>query len=83
MHSLEKRIAELEKASSIGQETTTIVIRFLSSENLDGEIQELQDSNGLQQWKRQPGETEQALIDRATNEVSRNGSGCTMLMQRP
>lgn len=81
MQSLEKRITELEKASSIGEGVTTIIVRFMSPENLDGEIQELQDSKRLQQWKRQPRETEQALIDRATNEVSRNGAGCTMLMQ--
>ena len=81
MPSLERRIAELEKAGSIGEGVTTIIVRFMSPENLDGEIQELQDSEGLQQSKRQPGETEQALIDRATLEVKRNGAGCTMLMQ--
>ena len=81
MQSLEKRIAALEQANSIGERVTTFIIRFLSPENLDEEIQELQDSKGLQHWKRQPGETEQALIDRATHEVTRNGAGCTMLMQ--
>lgn len=81
MQALEKRIIELEKASSTGEEPTTIVVRFMSPENLDVEIQELQDADGLQQWRRQPGETEQALIDRATNEVTRNRAGCTMLMQ--
>lgn len=82
MQSLEKRIAELEKASSTGEVPTTIVIRFLSPENGNKEIQELHDWQGDQQWQRQPGETEQALIDRATNEVRRNGAGCTMLMQK-
>ena len=81
MHRLEKRINELEKASSIGEGRTTIVVQFMSPENLDGEIQELHDSKGLQHWRRQPGETEQALIDRATLEVTRNGAACTMLMQ--
>ncbi len=81
MKSLDKRISELEKASATGEGPTTIVIRFLSSENRDAEIQSLKDWKGDQQWQRQPGETEQALIDRATKEVSRNGAGCTMLMQ--
>ncbi len=81
MKSLDKRISELEKASASGEGPTTIVIRFLSSENRDAEIQSLKDWKGDQQWQRQPGETEQALIDRATKEVSRNGAGCTMLMQ--
>lgn len=81
MKSLDKRISELEKASATGEGPTTIVIRFLSSENRDAEIQSLKDWKGDQQWQRQPGETEQALIDRATKEVSRNGAGCTMLLQ--
>ena len=81
MQTLDKRITELEKASSTGKGPTTIVIRFLSSENRDAEIQSLKDWKGDQQWQRQPGETEQALIDRATKEVSRNGAGCTMLLQ--
>jgi hypothetical protein len=81
MQNLEKRITELEKASSTSEGPTTIVIRFLSAGNLHEEIQTLKDWKGDQQWKRQPGETEQALIDRATKEVSRNGSGCTMLLQ--
>ena len=81
MQSLEKRITELEKAGSTGEGPTTIVIKFLSPENRDVEIQQLKDWKGDQQWQRQPGETEQALIDRATNEVTRNGAGCTMLMQ--
>lgn len=81
MQNLDKRISELEKASATVEGPTTIVIRFLSSENRDAEIQSLKDWKGDQQWQRQPGETEQALIDRATKEVSRNGVGCTMLMQ--
>ena len=81
MQSLEKRITELEKSTALGEMVTTIVVRFMSPDNLNEEIQELQGSKGLQQWKRQPGETEQELIDRATNEVTRNGAGCMMLMQ--
>ena len=80
MQNLKNRLSALEKSTSIGEETTTIFIRFMSPGNLHEEIQQLKNWNGHQQWKRQPGETEQALMDRASNEVSRNGSGCTMLL---
>ena len=81
MQNLEKRITELEKSSTIGEGVTTIVIRFLSPGNLHEEIQGLKDWKGDKEWKRQPGETEQALIDRADSEVKRNRAGCTMLLQ--
>lgn len=81
MHRFEKRLADLEKASAIVEGPTTIVVSFLSSDDRDAEIQTLKDSQGNQQWTRLPGETEQALTDRATKEVSRNGAGCTVLMQ--
>lgn len=80
MQSLERRIAELEKAGSTDEGPMTIVIRWMTPGNLDDEIQELHDWKGSQQWKRQPGETEQELIDRATREVTRNGPGCALLM---
>ena len=80
MHSLEKRIAELEKASSIGEGVTTIVVRFVTSGNLDDELRELHDWKNGQQWKRLPGETEQELEMRATSEVTRNGPGSALLM---
>lgn len=80
MHSLERRIAELEKAGSTGEGPMTIIIRCMTPGNIDVEIQELHDSKGSQQWKRKPGETEQGLIDRASLEVMRNGPGCALLM---
>lgn len=80
MQSLERRIAELEKAYSTGEEPMTIIIQWLTPGNLKEEIRELRDSKGGQQWKREPGETEQGLIDRATHEVTRNGPGCALLM---
>ena len=80
MQSLERRIAELEKASSTNQGPMTIIIRCMTSGNLEVEIQELHDSKGSQQWKRQPGEAEQGFIDRASREVTRNGPGCALLM---
>ena len=76
MQSLERRIAELEKADSTNEGPTTIIIRCMTPGNLEVEIQELHDSKGSQQWTRQPGETEQEFIDRASHEVKRDGPGC-------
>ena len=80
MQSLEKRIAELEKGASMNEGPLTIVIRPLAPGHLDEELQELHDQNGSQRWTRQPGETEQELIDRASREVTCNRPGCALLM---
>jgi hypothetical protein len=80
MQSLERRIAELEKASSTNEWPMTIVIRGMTCGKLDAEIYQLHDSKGSQQWMRQPGETEQEFIDRASCEVTRNGPGIALLM---
>ena len=80
MQSLERRIAELEKADSTGKGPMTIVIRYMTPGHLDVEVQELHDSKGSQQWKRQLGEAEQEFIDRASREVKRDGPGIALLM---
>ena len=80
MPSLERRIAELEKAGSTVEGPLTIVIRGLTCGNLHVEIHTLRDSKDGQQWKRQPGETEQEFIDRASREVKRDGPGCALLI---
>ena len=80
MQSLERRIAELEKANSTGEGPMTIIIRFMTPGNLEVEIQELHDSKGGQQWTRQLSEAEQTFIDRASREVKRDGPGCALLM---
>lgn len=80
MQNLEKRIAELEKGASMDEGPLTIVIRPLAPGNLDEELLALQAQNGSQRWTRQPGETEQELIDRASREVTRKGPGCALLM---
>ncbi len=80
MQSLERRIAELEKAGSTNEGPMTIIIRCMTPGNLDVEIQELHDWKGGQQWERQPGEAEQEFIDRASREVTRKGPGCALLM---
>jgi hypothetical protein len=80
MQSLKRRITELEKAGSTDDGPITIIIRPMTPGNLEVEIQELHDSKSSQEWKRQPGEPEQAFIDRASREVTRNGPGCALLM---
>ena len=80
MQSLERRIAELEKAGSTGEGPMTIIIRCMTPGHLDVEIHELHDWKGSQQWQRQPEEAEQEFIDRATREVTCNGPGCALLM---
>ena len=80
MQSLERRIAELEKAGAANEGPTTIIIRCMTPGNLDVEIQELHDWKGSQQWQRHPGETEQEFIDRASREVKRDEPCCALLM---
>lgn len=55
-------------------------IQRSAAEVLAFKIQELHDSKGGQQWKRQTGEAEQEFIDRASREVNRDGPGCALLM---
>ena len=81
MPSLEKRIAELEKSAVKDESPTIVIIRSLMPD--DGpreEIQELHDRMGRQHWIRQPGESEQELIDRASHEATSNGVTCALLM---
>lgn len=78
MQNLEKRIAVLESANPPADEIT-IIRKFVSSGHLDAEIHRLRDDDG-KLWTRQPGETEQELIDRATLEVKRTPWGVGYLM---
>ena len=73
MQSLEKRIAALEATSAPADEMT-IIRRFVSPGHLDAEIHRLRDDDG-KLWTRQPGETEQELINRASLEVKRTPWG--------
>ncbi len=81
MPSLETRIAALEVETSLS-EPLTIIRRFVSPGQLMPELQGLQDNKG-NEWLRLPGETEQALIDRASIEAWRNPSGVTCLIELP
>ena len=77
MPNLEPRIAALERASP-APEGMVILRRFVSPGRLKEEIQRLQSDAG-EEWTRQPGETEQELIDRASREATRNQWGVASL----
>ena len=77
MPSLEKRIAALETTSAPADDMT-IIRRFVSPGHPDAEIHRLRDDDG-KAWMRQSGETEQALIDRASLEVKRTPWGIASL----
>ena len=81
MPSLEKRIAELEKSAVKDEPPTIVIIRTLMpGDGPKEEIQELHNRMGRQHWIRQPGESEQELIDRASHEATGNGVTCALLM---
>lgn len=77
MQNLEKRIAALE-ATTVPADEITIIRRFVSPGQPDAEITCLRDDDG-KLWTRQPGESEQELIDRATLEVNRTAWGAASL----
>jgi len=73
MQNLDRRIAALEQASPPA-DGMVIIRRFVSPGHLDAEIHRLRADDG-ELWTRQPGETEQDFIDRASREVKRNEWG--------
>ena len=77
MQSTEKRIAALE-AQKAPTEKYTLIRRFVSPGQPDTEIYRLSDDDG-KLWARQPGETQQELIERATLEVKRTPWGVACL----
>ena len=78
MQSLEKRIAALESVNPPAEEMT-IIIKGVSPERRNAEIHRLRDDDG-NLWTRQPGETEQELIDRASLEAKRSPCGVARLI---
>lgn len=74
---IEKRIAALE-AKKAPVEEYTLIRRFVSPGQPDTEIFRLSNDDG-NVWDRQPGETQQELIDRATLEVKRTPWGVACL----
>jgi hypothetical protein len=77
MPSLETRIAALE-VETTPAEPLTIIRSFVSPGQPPTELQGLQDNKG-NKWQRQTGETEQAVIDRASLECARNAGGVASL----
>ena len=80
MQSLEKRIAELEKAQPINDGVQTIIVRFISPGVSGDALQALHSYSGGQHWTREPSESEQNFVDRASREVERKGPGCVRLL---
>ena len=78
MRSLERRIAALE-VQTTPPEPLTIIRRFVSPGQPMTELQGLKDNEGSTEWQRQPGETEQSLIDRASLAAWRNEWGVASL----
>ena len=78
MQTFERRLAALEQANPPADELT-IIRRMVSPGHLDAEIYRLRADDGTL-WTRQPGETEQGLIDRASKEVKRTPWGVASLI---
>jgi hypothetical protein len=81
MPSLESRIEALECAAP-QREGITIIRRHITPGELNPAIVGLRADDG-QTWQRQPGESEQELIDRAAREVQRNAWGVASLTAEP
>lgn len=77
MRSLEKRIEALEVQAK-PPEPLTIIRRFVSPGQPLTELQGLRDDKGSE-WLRQPDESEQGLIDRASLDCVHNQWGVALL----
>lgn len=77
MQSLDKRITALEVQAE-PPEPLTIIRRFVSPGQPLTELQGLRDDKGGE-WLRQPGESEQGLIDRASLDCVHNQWGVALL----
>ena len=80
MANLEKRIAALETAGAVGAEPITNIVRFIKPGQLEAEIEALHTQDG-QSWQRAKGETQQALIARASSEAQRTAWGVAVLFE--
>ena len=77
MQSLDKRITALEVQAE-PPEPLTIIRRFVSPGQPLTELQGLRDDKGGE-WLRQPSESEQGLIDRASLDCVHNQWGVALL----
>jgi hypothetical protein len=73
MQTLERRLTALEQASPTTN-TEPVFIHIVGLGNEDAEIQRI--TQGGKEWKRQPGDTESILKDRATGEAMPPRAGC-------
>ena len=79
MQTLERRIAELEKATPSAGGIDLIITRIIPDDP-NAEMQHAQGDNG-ECWRRQPGESEREFLDRAAGEVKqRNAWGIAHLI---
>lgn len=74
---LEKRIAALE-AKTAPAEALTIIRSYVTPGQTQTELDGLRDARGTE-WRREPGESEQGLIDRASLQAWRNCWGVASL----
>ena len=75
---LDSRLKALESRLSPCPELLTIVRTVVYPDGTQAEIQSLRDEQG-NNWQLLPGETEQALIDRASLQCARNAGGVALL----
>jgi hypothetical protein len=77
MRSLESRIEKLE--AETGAAVLTVILRSFD----DGELSALEDVRGGQTFKRDPGEAEEAFLDRAqASSHAFPADGCSMSVLR-
>ena len=81
MQSLEKRIAALE-VQTAPAEPLTIIRRLVAPGKPQTELECLRDSSGTE-WRREPGESEQGFIDRASHQAWRSPWGIICLAEHP
>lgn len=81
MQNLEKRIAALETVNA-PPEPLTIFRRIVVPGRLSAEMHRIRDDDG-KQWTREPGETEDAFMDRAERETQANAYGVKCLLGEP
>ncbi len=78
---LEKRIAALE-VQTVPAKPLTIIRSFVAPGKLQTELDGLRDTKGTV-WRREPGESEQGLIDRASLQAWRSTGEVICLAERP
>ena len=84
MATLEKRIEALEQTSYGDRFPKTIIVCHLKPGDTGPNIHKLKSGYGadfIQEWEREPNETEEDLKERATREVHRSSGRIPMLFQ--